>query len=188
MLSSVHVATLHAESQCGDDCDVHQENVQYGVYKDVFDLKGHLTKFKVSESVQNLLKTEDIDIDELVTFTVKNVEDWCKEHSLKTIETIRLVNAIKSLPNSAANYETLIRTERGFIYLNQKEQLQREKFEEMITNVQALMENIDNINQSRQINEQSLITQVNDTCDKIQTFVENIRADLLSQVRLIDRM
>ena len=49
-------------------------------------LKAHLSKYNVSDTVYILLYDESITIDELITFTIKDLEDWCIEHSLKTIE------------------------------------------------------------------------------------------------------
>ena len=68
-----------------------------------FDLKAHLSKYNVSDTVYKLLCDESITFDELITFTTNDLKDWCNEHSLGTIERRRFVNAVKSLPNAQSN-------------------------------------------------------------------------------------
>ena len=73
-----------------------------------FNLKAHLSKYNVADRVYGLLYNESITIDELITFTILDLKDWCNEHSLKTIEKKRRFlnsNSTKSLPNSQSNIQ-----------------------------------------------------------------------------------
>ena len=78
------------------------ESVQtVGQVKDTqFDLKSYLSKYNVPDRVYNLLCDESITFDELMTFRVKDLDEWCDEHSLKIIERRRFLNSIKSLVSS----------------------------------------------------------------------------------------
>lgn len=126
---------------------------------------------------------------DLIRFTIKDFEDWCNEYSLKTIERIRFVDAVKNLPNAKANEPQAPTPQeqqtRTFIYLSKEEQSQREKFEDMKANIEILMTSINNIDKTRSSNEKSLINNVNNACDEIQTLVEQLRTNLLSQLQVL---
>ena len=51
----------------------------------------HLSKFNVPNRVS---------IDELITFRTTDLDAWCTEHQLKTIERRRFLNAVNSLKNT----------------------------------------------------------------------------------------
>ena len=69
----------------------------------LFDLQRHLKRYNVPDRVFNLLKQDSITCDELTTFTNNDLERWCDENQLRTIERRRFINAVKSLPNAQAS-------------------------------------------------------------------------------------
>ena len=59
ILLLVHVAKGGTESHCTDQCE-------HPISKDAFDLQGHLDKFQVSNTVWEILQTENICIGDLI--------------------------------------------------------------------------------------------------------------------------
>ena len=141
------------------------------------DLQSHLSKFNVPDRVFTLLKQESITVDELLTFTNKDLEEWSGEHSLKTIERRRFINSIKSLPNCHANKPQFVK-----IFLGNEEKEQLKKFDDMEKNVKKMIENVNNIDKHKQTNAGNIIKEINNVCNQIQTFVENLRTKLLQKV------
>ena len=133
-----------------------------------FDLKAHLSKYNVPVTVYGLLCGESITVDELVTFTIKDLEDWCIEHSLKTIERRRFVNAIKSLPNAQSNNlqaskEKIIEVP---IFLGNEEKEQLSQFDDMRNNVNKMIKHINEIETKSNVN--GVILEINKVCDSIE--------------------
>ena len=52
----------------------------------------------------------------------------------------------------------------------------------METNIKEMIENANLINAKKQANVDSMIQEINNVCDKIQTFVQDLRNNLLQQV------
>ena len=153
-----------------------------------FDLQTHLSKYNVSKTVYKLLCDESIVCDELITCTIDDLEDWCNEHSLKTIDRKRFVNAIKSLPNAQSNIEST-RTKivevpvHVPIFLGNEEKEQFSQFAEMKNNVENMIHDINEIKTKSAAN--GIILGINNCCDQIQSFVEALRGDLLKQVFVV---
>ena len=156
-----------------------------------FDLKAHLAKYNVPDTVYKLLYDESITCDELITFTVKDLEDWCNEHSLKIIERRRFLNAVKSLPNAQSNIEhtktKIVKVEVPVevpvtmpIFLGNEEKEQLNKFDEMKHNVEQMMKDINEI--ETKSNTDSVVKEINTVCDEIESIVKKLRRNLLQQV------
>ena len=143
------------------------------------DLKAHLSKYNVPDKVYALLCDESITVSELVTCTIKDLEDWCNEHSLKTMERRRFVNAIKSLPNAQSNINVQPPKEK-IIFLGNEEKEQLSQFDEMKDNVNKMIKSINSIENKTKVD--GVIEEINKVCDEIVTFVEKLRKNLLQQV------
>ena len=139
------------------------------------DLKAHFSNYNVSVNVLAMLYDESITIHELVTFTTKDLEDWCNEHSLKTIERRRFVNAVKSLPNAQANKPKFTP-----VFLGNEEKEQLNEFDEMTSNVKNMIDKIKEIKDSTCV--ENVVQKINDVCDEIEAFVAAWRKQLLKQV------
>ena len=154
---------------------------------DNINLQTHLTKHGVVSKIYNLLQEESITLPDLLTFTIEDLKDWCNEHSLKTIERRRFINAIKALPNaeeakSIAKPQIQIQKEIVKVYIDKEEKEQMKQFDEMKTNINTIMNNIESINKQKKENTENIIKEINNVCDKIQTFVESLRKNLLQKV------
>ena len=141
-----------------------------------FDLRTHLSKYNVPGRVYGLLCDESITVSELATCTIKDLEDWCNEHSLKTMERRRFVNAIKSLPNAQANVQPV----KEIVFLGNEEKEQLSQFDDMKNNVNKMMKSINAIENKSKVD--GVIEEINKVCDEMVTFVEKLRKNLLQQV------
>ena len=146
-------------------------------------LRTHLTKYNVPARVYKLLCDESITIDELTTFRTNDLDDWCNEHSLKTIERRRFLNAVKSLPNAQANKP--VNKPRVVevpvpIFLGNEEKEQLSQFDKMEENVTNMMNHINKI--KNKSNADKLVEEINSVCNEIQSYVEKLRKDLTRQV------
>ena len=148
-----------------------------------FDLKSHLSKYSVPNTVYRFLCDESITVDELVTFTVEEVREWCNEHSLKLIEKKRFLNAVKSLPNSQANKPDESKIVTVFLGNEEKEQLSQ--LDDMKNNVENIIDHINEIENKSKVDE--IIKEINNVCDEIQSYVERLRQTTVSQVSDISR-
>ena len=144
-----------------------------------FDLKTHLSKYNVSDTVYKLLCDESITVDELITFTNEELKDWCNEHSLKTIEKKRFINGVKSLPNAQAN-KSDNEPKIVAVLVGNEEKEHLSQFDEMKNNVQNMMNHISEV--QNKSNQDKIIQEIDNVCDKIQSFVEALRKNLLKQV------
>ena len=142
-------------------------------------LQEHLTKHDVASKVVNLLQEESITVGDLLTFTSEDLKDWCNEHSLKTIERRRFMNAVKALPNAEANKQQMKVVK---VYLGNEEKEQMKQFDEMKTNINKLIDNIQDIIKKKTCDEENVIKDINTVCDQMQVYVENLRKNLLQQV------
>ena len=140
------------------------------------DLRAHLSKYNVPDRVFDLLEKDSITADELSTFRTKDLDNWCDENELRTIEARRFVNAVKALPNAIATQPKVVKV---FVGNEEKEQLTQ--FDEMETKINKLIENVTNINKKKKANMNNIIKEINNTCAKILTFVENLRKNLVQQ-------
>ena len=157
------------------------EGTKGQIQESQFDLKKHLSKYNVPDTVYKLLYNESITCDELITFTIKDLEDWCNEHSLKTIERRRFLNAVKSLPNAQSNQpeiQSKIATMPMFLGNEEKEQLSQ--FDDMKNNVEEMIRDINEI--KTKTNTDGVMKEINRVCDKIESFVKTLRRNLLQQV------
>ena len=148
-------------------------------------LRALLSKHNVPVTVYKLLCDESITIAELITFTNEDLKDWCNEHSLKTIERRRFLNAVKSLPNANANrkikdndhdHEPKIVP----VFLGNEEKEQLNQFDEMKNNVENMMNYINQL--KNELNVDKVIKEINNICDDIQSHVEKLRTNLLNEV------
>ena len=165
------------------------------------DLAIHLQKFSVSDRVYSLLKEDNVTTKELITFTVKDLEDWCNEHHLKTVDRRRFINAIKALPNSESHKESINGSRIGspisspllsprsqamqFVFVGNEEKEQMTKLNEMTRNGSKLMENIKNINEKGRQSMNDVIGEINQVCDQVQEYVEQLRKNLLNEVYFV---
>ena len=148
-------------------------------------LKAHLSKYNVHDTVYALLRDESITVDELITFTTKDLEDWCNEHSLKTIERRRFLNAVKSLPNiQSPNIDSnkQVQIVRVPVFLGNEEKEQLNAFDEMEGNITKIMNHVKEMKNSTAIDK--VIEEINNVCDEIETHVASLRKKLLKQVHL----
>ena len=149
-----------------------------------FNLKAHLSKYNVPDRVYGLLNDESITIDELITFTILDLKDWCNEHSLKTIEKKRFINSIKSLPNSQSSKpdaEEKTKIVQVPVFLGNEEKEQLAQFGDMKNNVKNMIRNV-NETTTKLKNVDAVINEINHVCDKIESFVETLRRNFLQQV------
>ena len=153
------------------------------------DLKTHLSKFSVSSRVFSLLQKQSISMDELTTFTNQDLVDWSNEQNLKIIERRRFINAVKSLKqhkqsnnNNNNNNTNEVKIVRVFLGNEEKEQLS--KFDEMEKNINQMIDVTNDINNKKNNNVNNLIEEVNSVCDEMQSFVDSLRKDLLTQFKL----
>ena len=151
-------------------------------------LQAHLSKFSVPNRVVTLLEQENITIAELVTFTVEDLKDWCNEHSLKTIERRRFLNAVSSLKNENNNINSNnSNTKAGatrLVFVGNEEKEQINQFNQMSQNVQTMINCVNNINENSTKNINVAIKEINIVCDKIESFVKQLRKNLLAKVCL----
>ena len=146
-----------------------------------FDLKQHLSEFNVSDAVYKLLVQESITFGELVTYTSDDLKDWCNEHNIKTSERRRFINAVKSLPNAEASKPSAIQKEK-MVFVGKEEKEQMNEFDEMETSVNKTIADIRDTDKKSKMNVDQVIKDINDVCDQIQTFVENLRKKLIEKV------
>ena len=142
-----------------------------------FDLKQHFKKHNVDDKVFNLLQKDSITFDELLTFTNNDLERWCDENRFKTIVKRRFINSIKSIPNSQANKLDFVP-----VFLGHEEKEQLTQFDDMKNNIKNMINAINDINDKCQ--DKKIITQINNVCDDIISFVQQLRTNLLKQVVL----
>ena len=161
------------------ECDTHSRSG--AIYKEIFNLKSHLRDFKVSDRVYALLESDGISVSDLTKFRIKDLDKWCDENSLKAIEQTRFIEAVKALPNAQAN-EPITEPPIIKLYLGKEEQEQIEQFKKMEQNINTLIEHINVIDQLSERNTNNLTQSINDACDKLETFVKQLRKDLLNQV------
>ena len=143
-----------------------------------FDLKAHLSNYKVPDTVYKLLCNDSITVDELITCTAKDLEDWCNENQLRMIERRRFLNAAKCLPNVQANKSHVPKIIPVFLGNEEKEQLN--KFDEMENNVETVIDCVKQIKDLTKVDK--VIHEINNICDEIETFVAVLRENLLQQV------
>ena len=146
-------------------------------------LRTHLTKYNVPARVYKLLCDESITADELITFRTNDLDDWCNEHSLKTIERRRFLNAVKSLPNAQANKpdnKPKVVEVPVPIFLGNEEKEQLSQFSKMEENVQNMINHINEMENKSNVDK--IIKEIDNVCDGIQSFVEKLRKNLLKQV------
>ena len=86
----------------------------------------HLLTYHVCNKVIQLLEQDSITVDELSAFRVKNLDIWCDENHLRTIERTRFINAVKLLPTANANKPQVVR-----VSLGNEENEQLSQFDEM---------------------------------------------------------
>ena len=142
-------------------------------------LRALLCKYNVPDTVYKLLCDDSITIAELSAFRVKDLDNWCDENHLKTIERTRFINAVKSLPNSQANKpENEGKLIPVLIGNEEKEQLTQ--FGEMENNVKNMINHIEEL--KTKSNFDNVIEEINVVCDEIKSHVEELRQDLLKQV------
>ena len=147
-----------------------------------FDLRAHLSKYNVPNRVLSLLKQDSITENELSSFRIKDLDNWCDENQLKAIEKMRFLNAVKSLPNSQANTpdnEPKIVP----ILIGNEEKEQLSQFDDMKNNVKNMMNHINKLQNTSNVDE--VIKGINNVCDEIQSYVETLRKNLLNQVKSI---
>ena len=147
------------------------------------DLQAHLSEFNVPNRVATLLKQENITIYELITFTVEDLKDWCNEHSLKTIERRRFLNAVNSLKNESniIGGNTKGRQTR-LVFVTNEEKEQINEFNRMSQNVETMIKCVNNINENSLKNVNVAINEINSVCDKIESFVKQLRQSLLAKM------
>ena len=143
-------------------------------------LRAHLSKYNVPDKVLSLLVQDSITADELSTFRTKDLDIWCDENGLRAIERRRLINAVKALPNPTAS-KPQVNVVKVFLGNEEKEQLAQ--FDDMEKNIKKMIEEINDINKKKNTNMDSIVKEINNVCDKIQIFVENLRHNSLEQVK-----
>ena len=137
-----------------------------------FDLKKHLSKFNIAETTYEALSDESTTVDELITFTVDDLTDWCKEHSLTTIERRRFVNAVKALPNCQANVDIL---------LDNKEKDHLSQFDEMKNGVLKTIDMINKFEIEEKNNMDNISKEIDDAYDEFISFADKLRNHLLQE-------
>ena len=141
-----------------------------------FDLLAHLSKY-------NVLSNESITYDELITFTIEDLKDWCDEHNLKTIERRRFLNAVKSLPNAqASKTNDKPQIVEVAIFLGNEEKEQLNTFDEMEKNIKQFLNAVNDI--KNKANVTNVIKEINTVCDQIHILVESLRTSLKHEVCL----
>ena len=161
-------------------------DIMTSTQEECFDLKTHLAKYNVPERVYNLLVEESVTVSELLTFRTTDLDYWSDEHELKAIERRRFINAVKALPNAEANKPSTAKPNIVKIYLGNEEKEQIKQFGDMKANVNKMKHTIEQMNGKNQTNAENAIKDVNNVCNQIQTFVENLRNKLLKKVKLIE--
>ena len=144
-----------------------------------FDLQTHLSRYNVPDRVLGLLERDSITASELLTFTSNDLEEWCYENQLKTIERRRFVNAVKALPEAEANKPppNVVK-----VFLGNEEKEQLAQFDDMKTNIKKMINEISDMNKKKQLNVDDIIKDIDNVCHQMQTLVENLRKNLLVQV------
>ena len=147
-----------------------------------------LSKHNVPNRVYKLLEEESITVDELITFRVNDLDDWCNEHSLKTIERRRFLNAVNSLKNenngnniNNSNNNTKAQPAR-LVFVGNEEKEQINQFNQMSQNVETMIKCVNNINENSVKNVNVTRNEINSVCDKIESFVKQLRKKLLAKV------
>ena len=170
LLSTLYLRQPASGIECTENCDA--------IYKETFDLQNHLTKFDVPDRVYTLLETDGIHIGDLISWRVKDIDNWCDENSLKTKERTRFITAIKNLPNAqAAKPKPTI-----MLYLEKEHKQQIQQFEQMEQNINILIERIDDINKQENVNTKNITQWINDVCNEMEALVKQLKTDLLSKV------
>ena len=136
-------------------------------------LQKHLKKHNVSDGVYKLLEEESINQAELSTFTNDELKDWCNEHNLKTIERKRFITAVKALPNAQINKSQKKQVIK--IYLSQEEKEQMTQFNKMKQEINEMTNDINEIKCQNKSKVDKIMKEINQTCDQIQEFVEQLR-------------
>ena len=147
-----------------------------------FNLRAHLSKYNVPHTVYKHLCDESITVDELITFRTSDLDNWCDEHNLKAIERRRFLNAVKALPNAQVNTKEEINKEiiPLPIFLENEEKEHLGSFDAMKNNVTKMIDTVNDI--EKKTNIENVIEEINSVCYQIQTFVENLRKNLIKQV------
>ena len=144
-----------------------------------FHLRTHLAKYNVPDRIYDLLTQDSITVDELSLFRVKDLDNWCDENHLRTIERTRFINAVKSLPNAKANKpENQAKIVPVLIGNEEKDQLSQ--FDDMKNNVKNMINHVNKL--QNKLNVDKVIEEINNICDDIQSRVETLRKNLLTQV------
>ena len=164
------------------------ESTERVVQDTKMNLQTHLSKYNVPDRVYELLEEESITVDELITFRANDLDDWCNEHSLKTIERRRFLNAVNSLKNenngnNVNNSNTKAQPAR-LVFVGNEEKEQINQFNQMSQNVQTMINCANNINENSTKNINVAIKEINVVCDKIESFVKQLRQNLLAKVCL----
>ena len=143
-------------------------------------IQEYLSKYNVAEKVFTLLQQESITVNELLTFTNQDLERWCDEHKLKTIERRRFINAIKALPNA----ETANKPEIVKMFLGDEEKEQLKQFDEMKSNINAMIDIVGKIKEKQETSINDVIKDINKLCDDIciEKLAQEMRKDLLEHV------
>ena len=165
------------------------ESTERVVQDTKMNLQTHLSKYNVPDRVYELLEEESITVDELITFRANDLDDWCNEHSLKTIERRRFLNAVNSLKNenngnkhtNNSNSNTKVEPAR-LVFVGNEEKEQINQFNQMSQNVETMIKFVNNINENSVKNVNVAINEINGVCDKIESFVKQLREKLLAKV------
>ena len=147
------------------------------------ELKEHLAKFNVPETVYKALSDESITVDELITFTIEDLTDWCNEHSLKIIERRRFVNAVKALPNSEANKPSKPKIVEILLDTEEKEQLSQ--LDEMKNGVRKTIDMINTFEIEDQNKMDEISKEIRVICDEFSSLAEKVRKHLLQELESV---
>ena len=141
-----------------------------------------LSKFNVSDAIYEMVKKENLTIDELVTFTSDELKDLCNENKIKTSDKRRFINAIKSIPNSESSKpkpKEIIKK----IYLSNEEKEEINNFDIMKNNINNLSKLFKtNINES-DLNNKNIKNEINAIYDQIISYIDGLRDKLIKQVK-----
>ena len=142
-----------------------------------------LKKHKVSESIYSMIKNEELTMKELETFTIDELRSLCRENGIKTADSRRFINAIKSIPGSEASRrpEQIIKK----IYLTDKEKQQMSNFDQMAKNITDLIDKLEITKSDSVSNFNNTVDTVNSFCDELASHVNTLRRRLIDNVRFL---
>lgn len=170
---AMHDVTAQVEGVPSTGAYVHIQN----------DLRALLVNHKVPGFVCDTLDELQLTKEEIISYTEQELIDLSNHLNLNIVIRKRFLNAIKSLPNSAAS-SNLSNKSIVKVFLTNEDKQQMDEFKTMRKNMQGSLSTVSNELKECENYFQDIENQVSDIYDKIKVMIEATMQNDLKKVEL----